>query len=323
MTARTVKSPAGESIEIIDDDEWMKANEKTSDKSMRQWNGGTKRLVLADLWNRGGIVNESGRATGVLWERMREHYGDDVTTQPTSFNGLYNDNPLAFERKTQGKRTYTIKLVALPESWYGKLLADERERAKIARAAKAEADREADRLAALQSDELVAHDSTPEPIEPEPYETNDDEFDALIRNIELDAPTEYDLAPPLELSIASQVAMSLLTTVVEIISSGSGAATDERVRKLTGDLNEISSKLSARLEENDRYRRQLRQAGDEITALRHERDGLRSRLRATEANLTAALKGDAVAAINGEIQKRVDAIMRVAPKGKDVGDAKS
>lgn len=322
MTARTVKSPAGESIEIIDDDTWMQMNGYESDRSMRQWNGSIKRLVLAELWNGGAVTNDSGQATLRLWDRMNEHYGSDVTTAPTAFHNLTYSHPLLFERTTKGKRTYSIKLSAMPEAWYDRLLTDERERAKIARAAQAEADREADRLAALQSDELVAHDSTPEPIEQEPSVT-DDEFDALIRNIELDAPTEYDLAPPLELSIASQVAMSLLTTVVEIISSGSGAATDERVRKLTGDLNEISSKLSARLEENDRYRRQLRQAGDEITALRHERDGLRSRLRATEANLTAALKGDAVAAINGEIQKRVDAIMRVAPKGKDVGDAKS
>jgi predicted nucleic acid-binding Zn-ribbon protein len=92
------------------------------------------------------------------------------------------------------------------------------------------------------------------------------------------------------------------------------------VRALQSDLNDIAGKLSARLEDNDRMRRQLRQAGDEIQALRYERDGLRSRLRATEANLTAALKGDAVQAINGEIQRRVESIMRVAPATKKGAD---
>jgi hypothetical protein len=272
---------------------------------------------------------------------MRETFGDDaITTNPGAFSTFARDpnNAAAFENVTISKRTYQIKLVAMPQSWYDKMQDDEAEREKAKRAADREADRK--RLAQLEQErdaekadreaaELVARAvmpltdadiATESLIAAESMNgtdtAHDAEFDDIMRDMQLDAPTTYDMEPPLEIAIASQVAMSMLTTVVEIISAGTGAAVDEKVQSLTGDLNDALAKLSTRLEENDRYRRQLRQAGDEIQALRYERDGLRSRLRATEANLTAALKGDAVQAINGEIQRRVESIMRVAPSKK-------
>lgn len=341
MSSRTVRTPTGGKLEVVSDDDWIAASDKATIASLKQWNGGTKRLVIADLWNRGPVTDEkSGRATARLWDRMGEHYGDEVDTQPTSFNGLHRDNPLMFKRTTSGKRTYHIELSALPETWYIKLQHDENERAKAERARQRAIDKQAEKeakqaaeFAAAEADrvEAIAAEEragltvplADAQIVTEPTATaedddraRDEEFDRMIQGIELDAPTVYEIGPPLELSIASQVAMSLLTTVVEIISAGSSDAVDERVRQLTADMADISSKLGQRLEDNDRLRRQLRTAGDEIVALRHERDGLRSRLRATEANLTAALKGDAVIAINGEIQRRVDAIMRSTPKGK-------
>lgn len=310
MTKNMVTSPAGEAIEIVSDDDWL-AITGAPERGLRMWMAGTKRYVFAELWLGGGISDpKSGMATGKLWTRMRERFGDEITTQPTSFNGLANDalNAPAIERTTNGKRTYSIKLIALPELWYRRVL---------------------EMIDAFEDNSPI--DPEPEPI-PEPSQEDraaavrmeseifptptDDEFADIIQGIELDAPTIYESEPPLEIAMASQVAMSLLTTVVEIIAAGSTAAVDERVKRLQGDMADISQKLGSRLEENDRLRRQLRSAGDEITALRHERDGLRSRLRATEANLTAALKGDAVQAINGEIQRRVESIMRVSPKTK-------
>lgn len=310
MTKNMVTSPAGELIEIVSDDDWL-AITGAGERGLRTWMAGTKRHVFAELWLGGEVSDpKSGMATGKLWTRMRERFGDEITTQPTSFNGLANDplNAPAIERTKNGKRTYLIKLIALPELWYGRVL---------------------EMIDAFEDNSPI--DPEPEPI-PEPSQEDraaavrmeseifptptDEEFSDIIRGIELDAPTVYESEPPLEIAMASQVAMSLLTTVVEIIAAGSTAAVDERVKRLQGDMADISQKLGSRLEENDRLRRQLRSAGDEITALRHERDGLRSRLRATEANLTAALKGDAVQAINGEIQRRVESIMRVSPKAK-------
>jgi len=272
---------------------------------------------------------KSGRATGILWKRMEEAFPGEIEARPTAFPGFANDplNAPAFELVKKGKRTYSIKLIALPQTWYDYLERDESERAKAKRAAdraneKLERER-LDREAAETVSEIIM---TPMEEQPSVNGTSlsdsdhDAEFDDIMRDIQLDAPTVYDMEPPLEIAMASQVAMSLLTTVVEIISAGTGAAVDEKVRALQSDLNDIAGKLSARLEDNDRMRRQLRQAGDEIQALRYERDGLRSRLRATEANLTAALKGDAVQAINGEIQRRVESIMRVAPATKKGAD---
>jgi regulator of replication initiation timing len=319
--SRHAVSPAGDRIEIVSDDDWM-ALTGCAERSIRSWNQGGKRFIIAELW-RNGIIEDlkSGRATGMLWKRMQATFPGEITTMPTSFPGFANDplNAPALELVKKGKRTYSIKLIALPQFWYDKLEHDESERAKARRAAERAAEK-ADREAA----ELVAASIMPESTSLNGTNVSDiehdAEFDDIMRDMQLDAPTVYDIEPPLEIAMASQVAMSLLTTVVEIISAGTGAQVDEKVRSLQGDLNDALSKLSARLEDNDRMRRQLRQAGDEIQALRYERDGLRSRLRATEANLTAALKGDAVQAINGEIMRRVDSIMRVAPttgKGTD------
>ena len=334
---RHTTSPAGERIEIVSDDDWVKqANGKTNrggksvtDRSVRMWHGGMKRYVIADLWRNGPVIDpQSGRAATVLWDRIRESFGDDaIVGEPQSFSTLVRDplNTAAFETDTRAKRTYSINLIALPQLWYDKLMADEAEREKERRRAEQERERQERFAAELEAAEREAVEAEQRIGLGEPVATDsmngdqpDDtgEFERMVLDMQLDAPTEYDMGPPLDISIASQVAMSLLTTVVEIISAGSGAAVDEKVRKLQGDLNDVMTKLSQRLEDNDRMRRQLRQAGDDINALRLERDGLRSRLRATEANLTAALKGDAVQAINGEIQRRVDAIMRVSPKGK-------
>lgn len=309
MKRNMVESPVGDSIELVNDDDWLKLVGATNDHGLRQWNMGSKRWIMRSLWEHGSVDDpKSGRSGRKLFDRIITAWPEaaDDLGNPVSISGFLN-NPLnipAFDRKTNGKRTYRIALIALPYRWFDKLMAD--------------IDNDTTPIDP-EPQPLVDPDIETEPLRDEPTregETPDDPFDEIIRDMQLDAPTIYDVSPPLEIAMASQVAMSLLTTVVEIISAGSGAAIDEKVRKLQGDLSDVMGKLSARLEDNDRMRRQLRQAGDEITALRHERDGLRSRLRATEANLTAALKGDAVNAINGEIQRRVDSIMRVSPKVK-------
>lgn len=311
MASSTVASPAKELIEIVPDEDWMELTGTTS-HGLRQWYGGAKPWVIAELWLRGPVENKSGQATKVLFERIQKHFPEaELPTKPTGFTGIFRDplNSPAFSRAINGKRTFSIGLVAMPNAWHAKLLQMlPKQKEPTGGPIKPTLTVEPDPIEAVIDKEPIDQD--------EGQSISDEELEALFHETALDAPTTYEIAPPLELSIASQVAMSLLTTVVEIISAGSSEAIDDRVKKLHTDLEDIQHKLGMRLQENDQLRRQLRQAGDEIIALRSERDGLRSRLRATEANLTAALKGDAATAINGEIQRRLDSIMRVAPKAK-------
>ena len=309
MGSRIVTSPAGQDIEVVDDQDWCQAA-GVAINSLKQFNG-SKPYAIAELWLGGAVRDpKSGRAAAMLWDRIYERFPGADLPAAGSFSGLTRapQNSAAFEIITNGKRTQLINLVAMPERWFTKL------QAFIPKPIEKEpmVDELAGQSALVDGESINLNGSQVE----DRSEITDEDLERLIG---LDAPTVYDIQPPLELSIASQVAMSLLTTCVEIITAGSSESIDERVRKLTTDIADVQSKLSMRLQENDVLRRQNRQAGDEIIALRAERDGLRSRLRATEANLTAALKGDAVAAVNGEIQRRVDAIMRTAPtkKGDD------
>src|SRR4051812_12364698 len=145
-------------------------------------------------------------------------------------------NAPAFKRTTNGKRTYFLQLVALPDSWYRKL------------------------RTFLKDHDLL--DNAPKVKAPIVEPTHDAILDnpkivLPIDQANVEEPVVEDFTPPLELSMASQVAMSLLTTVVEIISAGSPEATDARVRKLQADRDDVLGKLSARLSENEALRRQL------------------------------------------------------------------
>lgn len=311
-TKTLVETPAGESIEVLEDRTWAELT-STDERSLRQW-AGFKSYMIRALYEHGEFKEPTGRVTSTIMQYVAETYPNaPVVTSTGAVTGMMAQPVCfpAFEAVRNEKRTYSVKLVALPRAWFMKLsqmIADN----PLPQPVEESPEPTADETEAVSAEQRIGLGETVG--EPE-YETvSDMDIQQLLDSIPgVDAPTIYDEMPAMDLSIATQVAMSLLTTCVEIITAGSGAITDERVRKLQGDYSEVTQRLSQRLAENDSLRRQLRQAGDEIRALRHERDGLRSRLRATEANLTAALKGDAINAINGEIQRRVDSIMRVTP----------
>lgn len=327
MASRIVTSPAGERIEVVSDDDWYKLTDSNWE-GVRQWWGtkGMKPFTIMELWLGGKIESKhSGRAMKELYDSMLARFPNEVDFNQNAITTMMAArlNEPAFSRVTNGKRTFEVKLIALPETWHRKMLEALKERGLPRKDTKVITTPEVVNTNHNEPiDQVESESQWVEGLKPSDPPLTDDDFDSMIRDMDLDAPTIYDIQPPLELSVASQVAMSLLTTVVEIITAGSSEAVDERVRVLNNQLQDVMQKLSARLVENDTYRRQLREAGDTILALRTERDGLRSRLRATEANLTAALKGDAAIAINGEIMRRVDEVMRVAPstkKGTDHG----
>ena len=305
MSTRIVVSPAREHVEVIPDADWLKMA-RVSEHSLRPWKM-ARRPVLAALWNHGKFAESSGRATA-LWHAEAQKYG--YAGAPSALNVLLNDNSFqpAIEQELRGKRRYSVRVVALPESWFHKLAAE---------------------WPAVNGS--TASKATRPPIEepaaaiPEPS-VEDREAANLMTDVELDLPElppdepleEY--APPIELHVASSVAMALLTQVVEIISSGSPADTDRRIRQLTTDLADASDKLARRLSENDQMRKSIRDLGEEIIALRSERDGLRKRLRAAEINLERATSADAQAFINDRVQDEIAKIMRTTPTSRPLKD---
>ena len=57
----------------------------------------------------------------------------------------------------------------------------------------------------------------------------------------------------------------------------------------------------------------LAQRVDELSAVKYERDGLRTRLRSAEHNLKVATTGDTQRIIDAEVRKALDKLMRQAP----------
>lgn len=294
MTNRTVESPTGETVEIVPDDDWMAVTGDTI-QSLRSWNG-MKRYAIRELWERGSVHDPKGRATPLLQDAVREHFPELEMSFGSGFSTLMGQYPLVFKRDVKAKRCYSIELAALPERWYEKLIAD---------------------IGAFPAVALNGH--SPEAIEQPPAVIEPEQPPAAIEPVPTDIADilDDDSGPAIEVEIASQVAMELLTKVVEIISAGSSAGlSDANMRRLTSDLELVTNRLGQRTEEIERMRKQVRAMGDEVSALKMERDGLRQRLRQTEQNLTAALKGESAGAVTTEIMKRVDRIMRETPRPK-------
>lgn len=307
MTQTTqVTSPAGESIQIVADDEWAETA-GVSTVALRQWGEGLKPMLLRALWEHGEFSSPNGRTANEIMTYLTDKWPGVELPGQSNIMSMWNRpvNMPAVITQSNGKRTYSMKLVALPETWHRKLLQDMLDYPSQngdQPAQVVDADREAAELVAAQV---------------LPTDTAGEWTDADWEQVQLDAPTIYEGPPPLELHVAHQVAMSMLTAVVEMLSAGSADTSGLTVsRQLQEELTQSQHLLSQRLMENDKLRRQLREAGDMVSALKHERDGLRSRLRMTEHNLTEVLKGETAQAVNAEIMKRVDQVMRTAPTAK-------
>jgi hypothetical protein len=248
MASKNVTSHAGHQIEIVDDADWIAATNCT-EKNIRSWHGktGGKPLVIMELWLGGEVQDKSGRASGVLIEAIERRFGEWSPDSKKFISQMMRHpmNAPAFQRETNGKRTYSIRLVAMPETWYRKMLEDIRE---------LERRRPKDKVPPIDQVERVSTNGVAGGM-------SNATLEEFAPDIDLDAPTVFDVKPPLELSVASQVAMSLLTTVVEIITAGSADSVDTRIRKLQDDMNDVAGKLSLRLSENDTLRRQVRESG--------------------------------------------------------------
>ena len=306
--SRVVNSPAGEPIRIIADEDWEQLVGHTVAKPYK-----SKLNLLRSLWHEGGVADPDGRATAVLHARALQ-YG--YAGRPVAITGLFKDplNTATVERRINGKRCYSIKLVALPEHWLERM----------------------EQLDLADPDIHVESFGEPVPVDsetflplhavPEPSQADRDAA-ALMESVllppEMRAP-EPEPEPALEpstLELAPAVAMAMLTQVVEIIAAGgTPEAAQQRITMLQADLADSADKLARRLSENDSLRRQMRLLIDEVGALKHERDGLRRELRITQHNLEKATSADTERYVRERVQQELAKIMSVKPgtqKGSD------
>jgi hypothetical protein len=316
MSSRTVTSPAGELVEIVPDSDWLALVGAENDKGMRQWGESLKPYVFCALWNQGTFTNKSGRASIDVFEWIHTNF--PAHKMPKGTHGVMSlwrnpTNAPAVETKINGKRTFSIRLIALPETWYSKVLKMKPRgngvapEAPVAPQAAPVVDPALEATIDRQT-AAIAQQGRPTADE---SEWTDEDFQAL----QLDAPTFFEQPPPLEAHVSNQVAMSLLLAVVEIINNGTvGNLTASK--RLSDDLQQVQEVLAKRLEENGRLRKQLREAATTIVELRQERDQIRTRLLMTERNLTEVLRGDTAQVVNAEVRKRVDAVMRQTPTMK-------
>lgn len=320
-----VTSPAGDTIEIMSDQGWLDLT-GASPKAFTAWTL-AKRPLLGALWTHGNFESASGQATAPLHRAATElGYKSSQLSVTHALN--HPITALALERRWQGKRTYLWRLRALPESWYRKLDAE------WPHVNGATADTAVRTPADIQADWDAKQTEAAETVAALIMPTDEDRqaadmMDAILMPADIEEPlpdmpppdeSQSDYTPAVDLEVASSVAMALLTRVIEIVSSGSPADTDRRVKQLQADLSDVADKLAKRLTENDRMRNSIRDLGEEIVALRTERDGLRKRLRAAEINLERATSADAQRYVNDEVQKEIAKVMRATPVSRKLPD---
>lgn len=297
MSDRTVTSPVGDTILLLADDELaeLAGLDATNAHSMGQVLQQTpdRMALLGALWRHGPVIDrQSGRATAKLVELA----GGGIKN-PTAILTAAPVSPIV-ERKCNGKRTYEIRLAALPERWLRAI-----ESAHPAAAMRAEPPDD-DRLAADVGSERMEG----EPPDDEAATAPSGSPSPLLATV-TDLP---ERAAPLV--AADAVATALLAQVAAIISRG----TDEApvANRLRDDLVTLSDRLATQVEYVEKLRRDLRGSGDTITALKAERDGLRQRLRDAEHNLKVATSVDTQRVIDAEVHRQMERMMRQAPAGQ-------
>src|SRR4029079_4377716 len=93
-------------------------------RSIQQWGSGWKSAVVRALWQHGEFTDKSGRAANEIrkWVVQREPEYNQFGM--TGITGVWRNpvNAPAVQMRMNGKRTFSIKLVAMPETWYRKVL---------------------------------------------------------------------------------------------------------------------------------------------------------------------------------------------------------
>lgn len=111
--SRLVTSPAGESVEILSDDEWCKLTD-VSPNSLRLQQA--RRTILSTLWHHGSFSDPKGFAMRPFHEAATAM---GYKASAMAMNGIFRDAVMApaVERDVNGKRTRLVRLAALPQHW--------------------------------------------------------------------------------------------------------------------------------------------------------------------------------------------------------------
>lgn len=298
MIQRTTTTPAGEEVFVLTDADVMReaslSKAAAAQASSLDGKSGLRRAVVADLWLHGAVEDRrTGRCTQKIADRI------DRGTTAMQVGTILRGGPvmdLILDRETNGKRTYTVRLTAVLARWLPHL----------------------ERLAPVPDDPPVP---TPVPVPaPDagpttgvgPGTTSTWDPAPPFGWVGDDDPRAAPLSP-VEGRLADAVATALLAQVVEIIATRDDAA--PALGRLRLDVEALEERLGTQVGYVDKLRRELREAGDQITALKMERDGLRTRLRSAEHNLKVATSADARRIIDDEVRRRVADVMRETPSG--------
>lgn len=301
MIQRTAITPAGEEIELLADSDVRALLSVEGEPVQRvgmmlTWSD-LRRHMLGALFYGGAVHDQSGRASTKLLDQAIERGLSADTSRFAMTNALSSPAValcVARDNRGRARRTFSMWLTALPESWYLKLLAE------------------------APSDDVV-DDDPPTPSELVDGGTStmgaaelDDDSAVVVEPVVPEL--EPAPRPVLEVEIANSVATAMLTQVVEIIAAGTSDS--HLLPLLRSQIVGLEDRLGQQVGYVDKLRRQLRDAGDEISALRMERDGLRQRARTAEYNLSVATGADAQRIIDAEVRRQLDRIMRQAPGGE-------
>lgn len=296
----TVTTPAKQLVEVLPDDDYVELSGATRKALNYRWEE-SKRPVLGALWRHGTYKDASGFATAKLYKDAAK-LGYTGTPQALTMlirdpnnvkNRTHNGLDVAIEREHRGKRTYSIALAALPEAWFAKLDAEWPHMNGHTSVTKAPD------VPTEAPPDVVAHT-----VEPPPIVESDPEMGAVVPYLHL----------PEGVEATAMVAMALLSQVVEIARRGTYTPQAEaQLLALKSSLDDTQRNLASRLDENTRLRTRLQEAGEQISALQFECDGLRQRANRLESNLQAAINSDASKWVNGRIQDELRKLMEAKP----------
>jgi len=284
----TITTPGGDLIEVVSDEDFIEVYD-VNRIDFRIWR--PKAPLLEALWHEGIVEDrKSGRATALLWQRAKR-YGSDVSQ--VSVGQMLRESFMsgAVERDLNGKRTYRIQLVRLPQTYVNRLQSTE------SKAVKPDP-KWVERADYLDPSTLRSFGGPPaqEPTkEAEPVAAHPVPEAAPASDVIEDA--------------AAAVARELLAEVVRIVTK----------RPEPVEAGELKERLANSLTYTEKLRRELRETGDELHAVKEERDALRRRLAVAEANIDKAL-GDSRRFVDEEVRKQMDRIMSAKPtssKGSD------
>lgn len=328
-TTNTITTPGKDLVTVLPDDEFreLAGMSKSRPQTLTYKWDASRGPVLRALWEHGLFKDKSGLASAKLYAKARKYGYQGASSAMTmmlrggdsdhrSNNGL----DVAVERVTQGKRTYEIRLVALPDTWVKRLTQTGHPSTNGHHppgTARDEAIANVDALKAALAQPVME----PAPDVPMGPATHEATEQAPPPDPEMSGVVPYFHLPE-GVEATAMVAMAMLSQVAEIIRSATYAPQAEaQLKALKASVEETQRNLGARVDENTRLRAEiiklktrLQDAADLIAATQHERDGLRQRIMRVEGNLTAALKGDTANFVDEQVRREIRRIMEAKPQ---------